>query len=159
MGSTSAGYTVLAAIAAAFLGGFFTWLTQRSKGKVEETVAVRGEWAKLTDGLSQRLAHVEEKFAAFQISSAEEIAQMKKDHAAEIAEMKKEHAAQIAAIKLNHAAEMKAMRDLNEGLQRMISNVSNSTAMMVGDVANRNHHGVEVAKAYNEARKRRDDDA
>ena len=110
-----------AVITAAF-AGLFAWLTQRSRGKVEESVSVRGQWEKLTDGLAQRLSTVEKEFADYRIEMAAHISQIERRHAEEIAEMRREH-----------NSEMKAMKELNLGLQRQIIQSSRSTAQMMGD--------------------------
>jgi hypothetical protein len=96
----------------AFIAGAFAWLTQKSKGKVEETVAAVGEWQKLTSTLTADNGALR----------------------AELAATEKAHVEEVADIRRLHDAEMKAMRTMNENLMRLIAQNSQSRAQLIGNL-------------------------
>lgn len=96
----------------AFIAGVFTWFTQRSKGRVEESIAAVNEWQKLTSNLS-----------AANEALRDEITAKDKAHVEEVAEMRR-----------RHEAELKALRTMNENLLRIISQNASSKAHLLGSI-------------------------
>lgn len=125
------GWAALWAVVGAALTGLFAWLTQRSKGRSDQGVAVIAEWSKLNTGLANRLTDVERDCAAMRREHAEEIERMRKAHASEMEAMRKAHAAEIDDMRQKHRDDMRTQRDLNEALQRMIAANSQATAQMI----------------------------
>jgi phage gp36-like protein len=118
------GFGALWAALGVIATGLFTWLTQRNKGQVDESVAVRAQWELLTSSLQSRLAAVEKEFAEYQIKMAADISAMREAHAREREEDRR-----------RYESDIKALKDLNEGLQRQIIQGSRSQASLMGDVA------------------------
>lgn len=137
--NTGIGWGAFGAVFGTAITAIFAWMAQRNKGQVEETVAVRQQWEKLTGSLATRLSTVEREFAEYRQQMAKQIADMEQRHAAERREERR-----------RHDAELRAMRELNEGLQRQIAQNSQSVAHRLGDP-----EGTAVTKA---ARKSRGDD-
>jgi len=127
------GWAAVWALVGAAIAGLFSWLTQRSKGQVDQSVAVLAEWSKLNTGLATRLTEVERECAAMRREHAVEIEAMRKSHAEEMEAMRKAHAAEIDEMRQKHRADMRAQRELNEGLQRMIAANSQSAAQLLSD--------------------------
>jgi flagellar motility protein MotE (MotC chaperone) len=120
---SSFGVAAIGAAIGAAIAGIFAWLTQRSKGETDQSVAVLGEWSKLNKGLADRLAAVEKEFSEYRQQVAADMDKMRQDCRRENEEMRN-----------RHRAEMQALRDLNEGLQRMIAQNSKSTAYLMGGI-------------------------
>lgn len=99
----------IGALVGAALTGLFAWLTQRSKGRVDESIAVRDEWEKLTGSLAAANETLRGELAAAQ----------------------KLHVEQMAEKRTQHEAELKAMRIMNEGLLRIIAQNSQSKAQLL----------------------------
>jgi hypothetical protein len=99
-------------IIVAFIAGVFTWFTQRSKGRVDESVAAIAEWQKLTSTLTADNGALR----------------------AELAATDKAHVEELADIRHRHDAEMKAMRTMNENLMRLIAQNSQSRAQLIGNL-------------------------
>lgn len=131
--SNDFGWAALWAVVGAAIAGLFNWLTQRTKGQTDQSVAVLAEWSKLNTGLASRLTEVERECAAMRREHAVEIEAMRKSHAEEMEAMRKAHAAEIDEMRQKHRADMRAQRDLNEALQRMIAANSQSSAQLISD--------------------------
>jgi septal ring factor EnvC (AmiA/AmiB activator) len=103
------GAAILATIA-----GVFTWITQRSKGRVDESIAAISEWQKLTSTLSSENESLRAELKAEQ----------------------KSHVDEITAMRTRHEAELKALRQMNEGLLRIITQNSQTKAQLLGGLDN-----------------------
>lgn len=99
-------------IIGAFIGGLFAWLVQRSKGRVEESVAAIGEWQKLTGTLTKDNEALR----------------------AELVAKEKAHVEELADVRRRHAAEIKAKDTMNENLLRIIAQNSGSRAHLLGNL-------------------------
>lgn len=134
------GWGAIGIVVGAVVTGFFTWLSAKSKGTTDQSIAVLEQWSELNKGISDRLATVEREFADYRQQMAKDVEQLRTDHAAEIEKIRREHSAEIEEMRKKHRTEMRTLRDQNdelrrhnEGLQRMIAQNSQSNAQLLSE--------------------------
>jgi len=123
----------IGAAVGAFFTGLFAWLVQRTKGDSAAEVAAMGEWHRIYNAVSGRLAAVETECAEQKKQQAADMAEMRIEHSRELAEIRAEHSKEIDEIMEVHHSGLAAMRELNEGLMRQIAQNSQSAAQLLSD--------------------------
>ena len=108
------------AVITAIIAGFFTWLTQRSKGKIDESAVLMAGYKELL-AASERNAQQQIDALTKRLTTAEEA----------IANMKLQHAEELAKMKKTHADDVRARDDIIAGLQRMIAQNSRSQTYLM----------------------------
>jgi len=114
-----------------FLTGGFALATQKSKGNVEESVAVRTQWENLTGRLSDRLKDTEDRLSSVE----KEFNSYRLEMTNHITEIENRHAEQIRIIRAAHDRDIRERDELIRSLNAMIIQNSHSTAQLLSDPA------------------------